>query len=252
MASDRAQILITAIDQTKAALASVKGNLEGLSAAASKVNGVLAGLGAALSLGALVAAGKAAIDTADGLDELAQKTGISVEALSTLQRVAEHEGIAVDVFATALRKLSGAMVEAAGGAKEQSDTFSRLGVSVRDASGQLRPTEDVLLDLAEAFAAMPDGAEKSALAVKLFGKTGTDLIPFLNMGRAGIEQLREKFRELGLEISGSTAAAAAKFNDTLFLVSKALQGIAMKVAEAALPALQKLEDALVAVASHGE
>ena len=148
MASDRAQILITAIDQTKAALASVKGNLEGLSAAASKVNGVLAGLGAALSLGALVAAGKAAIDTADGLDELAQKTGISVEALSTLQRVAEHEGIAVDAFATALRKLSGAMVEAAGGAKEQSDTFSRLGVSVRDASGQLRPTEDVLLDLA--------------------------------------------------------------------------------------------------------
>jgi TP901 family phage tail tape measure protein len=143
-------------------------------------------------------------------------------------------------------------VEAAGGAKEQVDTFSRLGVAVTDASGQLRPTEDVLLDLAEAFAAMPDGAEKSALAVKLFGKTGTDLIPFLNMGRAGIEQLREKFRELGLEISGSTAAAAAKFNDTLFLVSKALQGIAMKVAEAALPALQKLADTLVAVASHGE
>jgi hypothetical protein len=47
VASDRAQILITAIDQTKAALASVKGNLEGLSTAASNGNGVLAGLGAA-------------------------------------------------------------------------------------------------------------------------------------------------------------------------------------------------------------
>ena len=70
MASDRAQILITAIDQTKAALASVKGNLEGLSTAASKVNGVLAGLGAALSLGALVAAGKAALDTDDNLSKL--------------------------------------------------------------------------------------------------------------------------------------------------------------------------------------
>ena len=70
MASDRAQILITAIDQTKAALASAKANLEGLSSAASKVNGVLAGLGAALSLGALVAAGKAALDTADNLSKL--------------------------------------------------------------------------------------------------------------------------------------------------------------------------------------
>ena len=252
MASDRAQILITAIDQTRQAFASVKANLEGLSNVAGKINGVLAGLGTALSVAGLMAASKAAIDTADGLDELTQKTGVSVEALSTLQRVAEHEGITVDAFATALRKLSGAMVEAAGGAKAQGDTFSRLGVSVRDIADQLRPTEDVLLDLAEAFAAMPDGAEKSALAVKIFGKTGTDLIPFLNMGRVGIEQLRAKFRELGLEISGGTAAAAAKFNDALFLVSEALQGITMKVAEAALPALQKLTDTLVTLASHGE
>lgn len=59
--NNRAQILITAVDQTKAAFASVKANLEGLSAAASKVNGILAGLGAALSVGALVSAGQAAL-----------------------------------------------------------------------------------------------------------------------------------------------------------------------------------------------
>ena len=50
MASERAQILITAVDQTKTALASVKANLEGLSNVAGKINGVLAGLGAALSV----------------------------------------------------------------------------------------------------------------------------------------------------------------------------------------------------------
>lgn len=82
MASERAQILITAIDQTRQAFASVKGNLEGLSGVASKLNGLLTGLGAALSLGALVAAGRHALDTADQLDELTQKTGISVEALA--------------------------------------------------------------------------------------------------------------------------------------------------------------------------
>ena len=252
MASDRAQILITAIDQTKAALASVKANLEGLSSAASKVNGVLAGLGAALSLGALVAAGKAALDTADNLSKLSQKTGISVESLSLLKPIAEQSGISLEGLAKGMQKLATAMVEAAGGSKEQVEAFSRLGVSVKDAAGQLRPTEEVLLDLADAFAAMPDGAEKSALAVKLFGKSGVELIPFLNQGRAGIEQLKQKFKELGLEISGDTAKAAEKFNDTLDTVKQALSGIAMKVAEAALPALQKLADALVALASHGE
>ena len=251
MASDRAQILITAIDQTKVALASVKANLEGLSSAASKVNGVLAGLGAALSLGALVAAGKAALDTADNLSKLSQKTGISVESLSLLKPIAEQSGISLEGLAKGMQKLATAMVEAAGGSKEQVEAFSRLGVSVKDAAGQLRPTEEVLLDLADAFAAMPDGAEKSALAVKLFGKSGVELIPFLNQGRAGIEQLKQKFKELGLEISGDTAKAAEKFNDTLDTVKQALSGIAMKVAEAALPALQALADALVALASHG-
>ncbi|MDP2197948.1 MAG: hypothetical protein Q8K01_05125, partial [Sulfurimicrobium sp.] len=252
MASERAQILITAVDQTRQAFDSVKGNLEGLSSAASKVSGLLAGLGAAFSLAGMIAAGKHALETADNLAKLSQKTGISVESLSLLKPIAEQAGTTLEGLATGIKKLSTAMVEAAGGSKEQVELFARLGVSATNAAGQLRPTEDVLLDLADAFAAMPDGAEKSALAVKLFGKSGVELIPFLNQGRAGIEELRQKFKELGLEISGNTARAAEKFNDTMDTVKQALHGIAMKVAEAALPALQKLADALVALASHGE
>lgn len=252
MASDRAQILITAIDQTRQAFASVKSGLENITSAAKSVNGLLASMGAALSVGALVAAGKAAIDTADNLAKLSQKTGISVESLSLLKPIAEQSGVSLEGLAKGMQKLATAMVEAASGSKEQVETFSRLGVSVKDAAGQLRPTEDVLLDLADAFAAMPDGAEKSALAVKLFGKSGVELIPFLNQGRAGIEQLKQKFKELGIEISGDTARAAEKFNDTLDTVKQALSGIAMRIAEAALPALQRLADALVTLASHGD
>ncbi len=252
MASDRAQILITAIDQTKQAFASVKSGLENITSAAKSVSGVLGALGAALSVGALVAAGKEALETADTLAKLAQKTGLSVESLSLLRPIAEQAGTSLEGLATGLKKLATAMVEAAGGSKEQVETFSRLGVSVTDAAGQLRPTEEVLLDLADAFAAMPDGAEKSALAVKLLGKSGVELIPFLNQGRAGIEELKQKFKELGLEIRGDTARAAEKFNDTLDTVKQALQGIAMRIAEGALPAMQRLADALVALASHGD
>ena len=250
--ADRAQILITAIDQTRQAFASAKSNLEQLTTAARTVNSLFAAMGAALSAGALIAAGKHALETADNLAKLSQKTGISVESLSLLRPIAEQSGTSLEGLATGIKKLSTAMIEAAGGSKEQVDAFARLGVSVKDASGQLRPTEAVLLDLADAFAAMPDGAQKSALAVKLFGKSGVDLIPFLNQGKAGIEELKQKFKELGLEISGDTARAAEKFNDTLNTVKQALSGIAMKVAEAALPALQMLANALVALAQHGD
>jgi hypothetical protein len=252
MPSDRAQILITAIDQTKQAFASVKGNLEGLMTAAKSVNGVLAGLGAALTVGGLVAAGKSAIDLADDLNDMRQKTGLSVESLSLLKPIAEESGTSLEGLATGIKKLSVAMVEAAGGSKEQVALFAQLGVSVTDAAGQLRPTEQVLLDLADAFAGMPDGAEKSALAVKLFGKSGLELIPFLNQGRSGIEELKSKFRELGIEISGDTASAADNFNDTLDTVNQALHGIVMQITAAALPTLQTLADGLVTVASHGD
>lgn len=252
MASERAQILITAIDQTRQAFASVKGNLEGLSGAAGKLNGLLAGLGAALSLGALVAAGRHALNAADDLAKLAQKTGISVESLAVLKPIAEQSGVSLEGLANGIKKLSVSMFEANAGTKEQVEVFRRLGVSVKDTAGQLRPTEAVLLDLAEAFAAMPDGAEKSALAVKIFGKSGVELIPFLNQGKAGIEALKQQFKALGLEISGDTAKAAEKFNDTLDTVKQALHGIALKVMTAALPALQQLADKLVALASHSE
>jgi hypothetical protein len=252
MASERAQILITAVDQTKAALASVKANLEGLSNVAGKINGVLAGLGAALSVAGLIATGKAAIDTADDLSKLSQKTGISVESLSLLKPISEQSGISLEGLAKGMQKLATSMVEAAGGSKQQVEVFSRLGVSVKDAAGQIRPTEAVLLDLADAFSAMPDGAEKSALAVKLFGKAGVEMIPFLNQGRAGIEALKQRFKELGLEISGDTAKAAELFNDTLDTVKQALSGIGVRIAEAALPALQRFADALVSLASHSD
>ena len=62
---------------------------------------------------------------------------------------------------------------------------------------------------------MEDGAGKTALAIKLFGKSGADLIPLLNQGRAGIKELTDEAAKLGIVISTETAAKAEQFNDTL-------------------------------------
>lgn len=252
MASDRAQILISAVDQTRQAFATVNANLEKVSLLAGKLNSALGALGVALSLGALVAAGKHALDTADEFSKLAQKTGVSVESLSLLKPVLEQSGSSLGGFEKALKKLSAGMVEAAAGSKEQAAAFGNLGVAVKDSAGNLRPAEAVMLDLADVFRGMPDGAEKAALTVKLFGKAGMELIPFLNQGSDGIRQMKGEFQSLGLEVSGKTAAAAEKFNDTLDTVKQALAGIAMKITAAALPALQSLAAGMVALARHSE
>ena len=190
MASNRAQILISAVDQTKTAFDSIKRGLGGLTDTAKSVNGVLANLGVGVSLAGIGAMIKSSIDSADALDEMAQRTGIAVESLSLLVPAAELSAVSTEKFEAGLKKLATGMLEAATGSEASAQNFEALGVAVQNQDGTLRDSEQVLLDLADRFQAMPDGAEKAALAVDIFGKAGAEMIPFLNQGREGIGALK--------------------------------------------------------------
>jgi hypothetical protein len=251
MASNRAQILIRAVDETRGAFDAVKRGLGGLADAARSVNGVLAGLGVALSAAGLGAMVKSALESADALNKLSQRVGITVESLSTLVPAAELSGVSAQTFESGLKKLATAMLEAATGSEESARRFAALGVAFQDQDGRLRATDAVLLDLAERFQAMPDGAQKSALAVQLFGKSGSELIPFLNQGREGIAALTGEMQALGVQIGGQTAAQAEAFNDALAKVKLATTSIANRVIEAFLPAMNDMAAGMVESAKQG-
>ncbi|MFN3593898.1 MAG: hypothetical protein ACK4TK_04340 [Thiobacillaceae bacterium] len=251
MANNRAQILIRAVDETRGAFDSVKRGLGGLTDAARSVNGVLAGLGVAVSAAGLGTMVKSALESADALNKLSQRVGITVEALSTLVPAAELSGVSAQTFETGLKKLATAMLEAATGSEDAARRFAALGVAFQDQDGTLRATDAVLLDLADRFKAMPDGAQKSALAVELFGKSGAELIPFLNQGREGIAALTGEMQALGVQIGGQTAAQAEAFNDALAKVRLAATSIANRVIEAFLPAMNEMAGGMVESAKQG-
>lgn len=119
----------------------------------------------------------------DEFFKLSQKTGVSVEALTALKYAADLSDLSTEGLTKALQKLSVAMFDTQINGEEGSAALKALGVSATDMNGQIRPTEQVLLDLADKFSSMPDGADKAALAVKLFGKEGLAIIPLLNQGR---------------------------------------------------------------------
>jgi hypothetical protein len=127
-----------------------------------------------------------AITAADNMNDLRQKTGVSVEALSQFGRAAEMSGTTIDGVAGAMAKLARGMTATKGPAV---DAMHSMGIASRDASGNLRSVDDVMLEVADKFKTMPDGAEKTALAIGLFGKAGADMIPMLNMGSAAIKEL---------------------------------------------------------------
>ncbi len=251
MASNRAQILISAVDQTKTAFDSIKRGLGGLTDTAKSVNGVLANLGVAVSVAGLTAMVKSAIDTGDALDEMSQRVGVSVETLSVWKPAAEQSGVSGESFEKGLRKLSTTMLEAATGSEDAARGFSAVGVEFKNQDGTLRATDQVLLDLAERFKAMPDGAEKTALAVQLFGKSGAELIPFLNQGRDGINELAAEMQALGVQMSSETAVQAGNFNDALDKLKLATTSIGNQIIASLLPALNDMAGGMVESAKQG-
>lgn len=184
-------------------------------------------------------------ELADGMGKLAQKTGIPVKELSALSFAAELGDVSSEQLATSLNKLSKEMAEAAGKSKGTQTAFSALGVSVTDSSGKLRSTKDVLLDVSEKFSKIEDGAGKAALAQQIFGKSGSELIPFLNEGKEGIQKLADEAERLGLVIDEQTAAAADNFNDNLTRLQKGTDGLAIQLAANLGPTLQSITDELV-------
>jgi|CXWL01.1.fsa_nt_gi lambda family phage tail tape measure protein len=189
---------------------------------------------------ALFAIAKSTANYGEELLKTSQKIGIKVEALAGLQHAANLADLSNESLSTGLKKLSVNMVDAARQTGDGEALFRRLGVSATDAAGQLRPTEQVLLDLADVFAHSKDGAGKAEVAVKLFGKAGLDLIPFLNQGKVGINELRAEAERLGLVMSQQDAEAANRFNDELKKLAASLRGVTMAVGKELVPTMTEL------------
>lgn len=195
---------------------------------------------AAAAGSALILLTRNAINAADDINKMSQKVGMSVENLSRLQYAAELSDVGIEGLATGLKKLSVNMLEAASGSKEANQGFAALGIAVTNSSGQLKSSDQVLKEVADRFARIEDGAGKTALAVKIFGRSGADLIPLLNQGAAGMKAMADEADRLGITISRDTAKAAEEFNDNLKRVEASSRAVGLTIANALLPTLNKL------------
>lgn len=220
------------------------------SASASRITQGLA-LAATAGATAFAAMSKAAIDNADKISKMTQATGISAESLSQLEFAASLSGSSLDGLANGIKKLSKTSADAVRGLSTAVDAFDAIGVSATNADGSLKGTEELLLEVADRFAALEDGAGKAAIAQELFGKSGLTLIPFLNEGRAGIEALKKEADSLGLTLSGKTGKSAELFNDNLERLQFATKGLVNQFVTAALPTLVTMSERFVSAAKSG-
>jgi hypothetical protein len=174
----------------------------------------------------------------DQFNDMSLRTGVSVEHLSTLAYAAELSGTNIEGLEIGLKFLTKGMDDASKGIGTAKDAFEYLGISVVDAEGNLRPTIDVLKEAATKIAEIENPAKQAALAMDLFGaRSGTQLIPLLKEGGAGIEELMGKAKDLGIEISTKSAQAADEFKDKMTSLTGSLAGAGRTIGDVLIPAI---------------
>ena len=202
----------------------------------------MAGLVSGLTIGALAAVVKNAIDAADEMSKLSQKTGVAVKDLAGLQLAFQQSGLGGDVLEKSMARLGRSMADG-------NKAFAAMGVNVKTAEGALRPMRDVLGDVADKFATYADGAAKTALAQEVFGKSGAEMIPLLNSGSDALAEMDDWARRLGLTMSEDSAKQAEQFNDTLDLLGMGVQGVWRQIAAQLLPTLTTLAGEMLSSAT---
>lgn len=207
--------------------------IEGLNRKANFLGSGLKALAALYSVEKVKEFGLGVLETADSLYKLSQKTGVSVTDLAKLKGVAEISGVQFDQLGIALRKLSVNLVEANNGNQEFAGTFKKLHIDIHKTGGGLKDAGTIVKELADKFSKLKDGPEKAAIAVKLFGRSGSDIIPLLNRGAGAIE-------EFSTSMDQDFGARAEAFNESIILIGKNLKSGGIAGMKEILPTLQEL------------
>ena len=239
MGEVRLDILVGAKDQgAKGTLQSISQDLDQVSTKAALAGGAITAM---LTKSALAGA-----QLGDEIAKASKRTGISVEELSKLRYAAGQQDVAFGELTNGLRFLARNMDNASKGMKESKEAFDALGISVTDADGELRPVGEVLLEVADGMKRTTNQTERTALAMAVFGRSGAQMLPFIQEGSGSIEELTERAEKLGLVMSEETAAAAEEFGDRWSDMKEQLLQFSVVVTEELLPVLRDIEEPMTA------
>ena len=176
---------------------------------------------------------------------MAERTGIAVEELSALSYVAKRSGIDVEALEMGIRKMQKTLFEGDEGSAKARRTLRELGIDFRDLQ-KLTPDQQ-LEKLADAMKAVDDPTRRTGLAMAIFGKQGTALIPFLEKGSEGIDKLKAKAKEMGIVLGQSDVASAKEFRGAMADLKASAMAVTIAIGQAVVPAMSRMRERIMPI-----
>jgi hypothetical protein len=199
------------------------------------------------AFGALAAAGVAAFavlnrqaDNIAGFQDLAEKIGDTATAVASLKTASDVSGVSLETVSAASVRLTASLSKTTDESKGVGEAIGQLGLNFQDFKN-LSPVEQIDA-VAQAMNGLEDGSKKTAIAVQLFGKSGAELIPFLNDLADGSER-QTKLTEEQIRQADEYTKANAR------LKSQFESFLQLQTAEA-LPVLTQVQQVLSEIAKN--
>lgn len=186
---------------------------------------------------------KMASDTADSLDIIdkqSQQMDLTTEEYQEWAHALDMSGASIDDLQTGVKKLVSQIDGLQSGASGSAEAFDRLGVSIYDDNGNLKTQSEILNEVIYALADMESTADRTALVVDMFGKSGMNLLPMLNEGSEGIRDMKQEAHDLGLVISEDAIKQGAALNDMMSNTKAMLSTMANSLGTALMPTVMGL------------
>jgi hypothetical protein len=200
------------------------------------------------AVGPIFASAAAFASVGSTLSDMSKRTGVAAESLSVLKFAAEQTGTDIAGTESALKKMQKAIFDAGSGSKEAADAFATVGLSVADMAGL--SADQQLGKVADGLAAIKDPGARAAASMQIFGKAGTDILPMLEGGSAGMEAFAAEAKRLGLIMDSETAAKADSLGDAIDSVSASMKMAFIQIGAAVAPMLTELAHGLAAIAAE--
>jgi hypothetical protein len=203
--------------------------------------GLLGGFAAGFSVAGVVQAAKNFAILGDEVAKGSQKAGLGIGEFQRWSYVAGQSGVDVASLTSTMGRLNKQIAEtAAGKNKDLAALFTKAGISVRGANGALRTSADLMPEIADLFARNTNEATRARMGNAIFGKSWQDLAPLLSGGSEGINQLTQRYKELGLEVEEGAIKAGEAFGDQLDDLNLVTKSYANTIASKLLPVLSPM------------
>lgn len=179
------------------------------------------------------------VDLGGALDDASQRLGIGVEDLQRWQFAAQLSGVSAEELNGSLIKFQKNLSEAADGSATAVDAMKKLGVDVKDSAGNIRPTTEVLREVAKGIAGIENPAKRNAALMDAFGKSGANLGPLFSKGAEGIDELLQELDKAGGGLTKDTVTALADMGDELDRFEMSTKSLKAQMVMAFLPTISK-------------